>query len=721
MTRYRRALAAALGVFMAVSLLAAPAALATESREEPVRAIVTFTPEAPAERLVSAIEALPDTEVLWTYELTFSGAAVEATPSALAEIAALPGVENAVPATTRQLQPAEEESVDEFLTTNSLDLMELSHTDSPYNGDGMVIAVIDGGFRLSHEVFADYGLAETPALSAEDVSAFVAAGGTAGLYVSPRVPFAYDYADGDTDVSTTSDHGTHVAALALGWAQDENGALRFQGGAPAAQLLAMKVFPDHSDASTDDTVITRAIEDAVALGADVINLSLGSPDGFVEDTILEDIYHNIFASLHEQGIAVCCASGNESTSTTHDKEGYILPSGGYTDYGMVSAPGTYPGAIPVAAADAIYYTDYSYIAAGDRKISFTEGSSDSGELPALMDLDGQTLPLVAVPGLGTPEDFAAVDVAGKVALVDRGELTFTEKAANAAAAGAVACLVANNEPGTISPAVDSSTIPFAVVSQEDGAYLRTLAEAGNATVTFLDAAYTAPYAQESTVSYVSCWGPVGDLHLVPYLTAPGGRILSASAAGDAAYTMMSGTSMASPNAAGAFAVMLEALAEQGLTGEEALNMAEGLLESTARILTDEAGVPLSPRQQGAGLIQVSTALETPVVLSKPLVELGDSENGRFTLRLTFQNLSDEDVTLTPSLTALTDAFIEKDGTYYSLLSPLVITDSVSVVGPRLSLSPPEAPLPHPGPCLWTAPSGRSWHRCTPTASTSMAS
>lgn len=134
----------------------------------------------------------------------------------------------------------------------------------------------------------------------------------------------------------------------------------------------MKVFPDHSDASTDDTVITRAIEDAVALGADVINLSLGSPDGFVEDTILEDIYHNIFASLHEQGIAVCCASGNESTSTTHDKEGYILPSGGYTDYGMVSAPGTYPGAIPVAAADAIYYTDYSYIAAGDRKISFTE-------------------------------------------------------------------------------------------------------------------------------------------------------------------------------------------------------------------------------------------------------------------------------------------------------------------------------------------------------------
>ena len=685
MTRYRRALATALGVFLSLSLLASPAALASEHREEPVRAIVTFDPEAPAADLTAAIAALPDAEVLWTYAITFSGAAVEAVPNALAEIAALPGVERAVPAARRTLRPAGEEGADEAFTTNSLDLMDLSHEDLSYNGDGMVIAVIDGDFRLSHEVFADYGLAETPALSAEDVAAFAASGGTAGVYVSPRVPFAYDYADGDGDVSLaqSDSHGTHVAALALGWAQDEDGNVRFQGAAPAAQLLAMKVFPDAPGASTDDAVITRAIEDAAALGADVINLSLGTPAGFVEDTALTEIYHNIFASLHERGVAVCCSAGNNAVSTAYDEEGDLLPSGAYTDYGMAAAPGSYPGALSVAAADAAYYAALGCIAAGDRKIPFNDGAAAEGfTLPALLSLAGQTLPLVSVPGLGTPEDFAEVDAAGKVALVARGELTFTEKAANAAAAGAVACLVINNEPDAITPSLDGGTIPCAAVSREDGAYLRALAEAGDAAVTILDEVIAKPYAEEPTVSSFSSWGPVGELHLVPHMTAPGGGIFSASAGGDAQYVTLSGTSMASPSAAGAFAVVLEALRDRGLTGEEALSMAEGLLEGTARILTDEVGTPLSPRQQGAGLIQVSAALEAPVVLSKPLAELGDSERGRFTLRLTFQNLSGEDVTLTPDLTALTDAFAEAEGAYYSLLSPLDITEHVSVAGPQ---------------------------------------
>lgn len=43
-----------------------------------------------------------------------------------------------------------------------------------------------------------------------------------------------------------------------------------------------------------------------------------------------------------------------------------------------------------------------------------------------------------VPGVGTVEDFAQVNVQGKIALVQRGEINFTDKAANAEAAGAVA-------------------------------------------------------------------------------------------------------------------------------------------------------------------------------------------------------------------------------------------------------------------------------------------
>ena len=128
--------------------------------------------------------------------------------------------------------------------------------------------------------------------------------------------------------------------------------------------------------------------------------------------------------------------------------------------------------------------------------------------------------------------------------------------------------------------------------------------------------------------------------------------------------------------------MLEALADRGITGKEAADLAEALLESTALVMTDEAGVPLSPRQQGTGLIQLSDAEESPLVITNPLVELGDSTSGYFTMKLTLQNLSDEDITLTRSLTALTDDYIEEDGRFYSLLAPMDITDSVSVSGPQ---------------------------------------
>lgn len=677
MTRYRRALAAALGVFMAVSLLAAPAALAAESREEPVRAIVTFTPEAPAEDLVSAIETLPDTEVLWTYERTFSGVAVEAVPSALEEIAALPGVENAVPAATRQPQALEAGPI-----ANSLELMAPAETTDLY-GDGVVIAVIDSGFRLSHQAFTDYGLAQNPALSAEDVAAFVQSGGTPGRYISSRIPFAYDYWGRDDDAGTNDAHGTHVAALAAGLAMEEDGAVIFRGAAPAAQILAMKVFPDNSGAGADDTVILKAMEDAAALGADIITLSLGSAEGFTAYDAMGGLYAQAFSNLRQQGILLCCAAGNDAVSTAADAQSSGLPSGGYTDYGTINAPASYPGATAVAAVDALHYAARGYIAAGERKISFNDSAATGTQLlPDLMELEGQPLALALVGGVGRTEDFAAVDVTGKIALVERGDITFAEKAANAAAAGAVACLIVNNEPGSIVPALESSAIPCAAISQEDGAYLRQLAQAGVVTVTVTDKTFSAPYRTALTPFSQSSWGSTADLRLVPTLAAPGGMILSASVAGDSRYAFQSGTSMAAPNAASAMAAVLEAMTARGFTGKEAADLTEAALESTALLLTDEAGLPLSPRQQGAGLVQIAAGAETPVILTNPLAELGDSDSGRFTLKLTFRNISQEDVTLQRDITVLTDDFVEENGSFHSLLTPRDITDQVTVAGPR---------------------------------------
>lgn len=58
-------------------------------------------------------------------------------------------------------------------------------------------------------------------------------------------------------------------------------------------------------------------------------------------------------------------------------------------------------------------------------------------------------PLVVVKNVGRTGDFAAVNVKGAIAIVRRGEIRFSEKARNAAAAGAVGLVIVNNEPGNL--------------------------------------------------------------------------------------------------------------------------------------------------------------------------------------------------------------------------------------------------------------------------------
>lgn len=86
--------------------------------------------------------------------------------------------------------------------------------------------------------------------------------------------------------------------------------------------------------------------------------------------------------------------------------------------------------------------------------------------------------LLAVMGAGRAADLPAGS-AGAVLLVERGDLTFSEKAANAAAAGAVALIVENNEDGSFVGKLDgAAAIPVVGVSRADGERLRQRAAAG---------------------------------------------------------------------------------------------------------------------------------------------------------------------------------------------------------------------------------------------------
>lgn len=107
--------------------------------------------------------------------------------------------------------------------------------------------------------------------------------------------------------------------------------------------------------------------------------------------------------------------------------------------------------------------------------------------------EGLTAPLVHVTAHGAggagcaAEDFAGRRVAGRVALVERGDCTFAAKQANAAAAGAAAVLVYNSEPGGLTGTLgdpDPAALPTGGVSREDGlALAAALAEGGAAAPT----------------------------------------------------------------------------------------------------------------------------------------------------------------------------------------------------------------------------------------------
>jgi aminopeptidase YwaD len=85
-------------------------------------------------------------------------------------------------------------------------------------------------------------------------------------------------------------------------------------------------------------------------------------------------------------------------------------------------------------------------------------------------------------GLGYPTDFSA-DTAGNIALVRRGDLFFWQKTQNAAAAGAVATIIYNNEPGNFFATLTFTTdIPAVSVSLEDGTLLEDLLGAASVTV-----------------------------------------------------------------------------------------------------------------------------------------------------------------------------------------------------------------------------------------------
>ncbi len=608
-------------------------------------------------------------EVLYRYDTVFNGFAVRAKYGDLAKLRALPGVQSVTVAQTYDyVEPVD--GYGEGVTTSGEMLNSDKANEEGYTGKGTVTAVLDTGLDTEHEAFQK--APSNPRLTEADVEAFLSgehnaeAETASELYKSEKIPFAYDYADGDADVSGGESHGTHVAGTV-----GADGA-KFKGVAPDTQLVILKVFGDNGGGASTD-VILAALEDAVALGVDTINMSLGSPCGFTtSDEVTDQAYENV----KKAGINLLCAAGNDSNATTGNLLGTDLALLENPDNGIVGSPSTYPAAVSVASVNEMVERSL-YFMGGDRKIKYTDTGASSELL--WTSLNGETYDFVVVPGYGDEFNFASVGetVRGNIALVQRGgEIAFTEKEQNAFDAGAVGLIVYDNLDEDLINMQLQGLLPAVFISLSDGEYLKNLKEKR---VTMSDGYVdVVESADGGRMSYFSSLGISPDLSLKPEITAPGGNVWS-TMPGDS-YASMSGTSMACPHMAGAASVVrqyVETLDDETRNGVQVRDLVNNLLLSTAEQVLDEHGVAYSPRKQGAGLANVWNAIHAEAYLSvegneRPKAELKDDEEGTYSFRFTVHNFGKTEKTYEISVLALTAAIeqVEVDEETYDCISEL---------------------------------------------------
>ncbi|HET7711711.1 MAG TPA: S8 family serine peptidase [Thermoanaerobaculia bacterium] len=270
-------------------------------------------------------------------------------------------------------------------------------------------------------------------------------------------------------------HGTHVAGT-IAAADDAAGVV---GVAPDVEIYAAKVCDDCGSCSVSNQIaaIDWAIQKKQEIGGNwILNLSLGGP---TRRALAEEA----FKRATDAGILVFAASGNDGETT-------------------VSFPAAYPGVVAVGAIDqekaiASFSNtgpEIKLVAPGVSVLSSIVGlrvrTSNGREYRANagvakdQDADDLCLPLPSLTGTtvfagfgGVAADFPA-EVQGNIALVERGNgVTFETKMKLAKAAGAVGVICFNDDRGMVTPSLGTYTsageiIPFVLIEREEGLLLK---------------------------------------------------------------------------------------------------------------------------------------------------------------------------------------------------------------------------------------------------------
>lgn len=631
-------------------------------------------------------------DLTYSYTTVLNGFSMKIPFGKLDEVRSLNGVRNVWVA--EQYSLPEDLSADDYTISMNSSTGMVGSTEANamgYDGTGTIVAILDTGFMKAHEAFSV--MPTNTKYSRDDIASLLQSQTLASkvtdadsVYINEKAPYGYDYANGDTDAEAVGQaHGVHVAGTVAG-----NNGKDFYGVAPNAQLMIMKIFGDNSGSTSDD-IILAGVDDSVKLGADSINMSLGSPAGFTaygdEDDSEEEhlTYYGVYTRAEKAGVNVLVAAGNETSSTNYNAHNNLTYAE-YPDNAIVASPSTLEASLSVASVDNAKTTSY-YMLLGEEKLAYNNAVNSATSTPydILDTMDGKTLEYVMVPGLGEEADYEGLDVTGKIAVVQRGGLNFGTKAENASKAGAAACIIYDNVNGAIiNAALESFFIPTVTVTKIAGA---KLAAASEKKVSFSKENYgLVDNPIGGGVSSFSSKGPAPDLTIKPEISAPGGGIRSSVLGANNAYEVYSGTSMATPHMAGEAALLRQYIEKNypDVKGEALGDLVNSLLMSTASPSRELDGTYYPVRRQGAGVANIANAIESGAYLSvegskRPKAEVGSSKDGVYTYTATVHNMTGEAKSYTVDTTAMIETITVINGENFASNSNRDLTaDEVTI-------------------------------------------